>query len=45
MDGDDNIVLASSDLAYGTEVSTPYGNGKVYDSGCASGTLDVYTNW
>lgn len=45
MDGDDNIVVASSDLARGTEVDTPYGQAKVYDTGCASGVLDVYTNW
>ena len=44
-DEDDRIVLASSDLEYGAEVDTPYGPGKVYDSGCDSGTLDVYTDW
>lgn len=44
-DGDGNIVVASSDLAKGTVVETPYGTAKVYDSGCASGVLDVYTNW
>ena len=44
-DGDDNLVLASSDLEYGTEVETPYGTGVVRDTGCPSGTLDVYTNW
>lgn len=44
-DEDDRIVLASSDLEAGTEVDTPYGPGKVYDSGCDSGTLDVYTDW
>lgn len=37
------ICLASSDLNYGTIVSTPFGRmGCVYDSGCPSGTLDVY---
>ena len=37
------ICLASSDLSYGTIVSTPFGRmGCVYDSGCPSGTLDVY---
>lgn len=37
------ICLASSDLGYGTIVSTPFGRmGCVYDSGCPSGTLDVY---
>ena len=37
------ICLASSDLSYGTIVPTPFGRmGCVYDSGCPSGTLDVY---
>lgn len=37
------ICLASSDLSYGTIVSTPFGRmGCVYDSGCPSGTLDIY---
>ena len=45
MDGDGNICVASSDLPYGTHVDTPYGPAVVYDSGCASGTIDVYTNW
>ena len=45
MDGDGNIAVASSDYEYGTVVETPYGTAKVYDSGCASGVIDVYTNW
>jgi len=45
MDGDGNIVVASSDLEQGTVVETPYGTAKVYDSGCDSGVLDVYTDW
>ena len=46
-DGQGRIVVASSDLPYGTEVDIPFGNGKgvVLDSGCASGTLDIYTNF
>jgi hypothetical protein len=45
-DGDGYICLASSSLAWGTVVDTPFGRqGKVYDSGCASHILDVYTNW
>lgn len=45
-DGNDYICLASSTLSRGTVVNTPFGKqGKVYDSGCAAGTLDVYTNW
>lgn len=45
-DNKDRICLASSKLKKGTIVDTPFGKpGKVYDSGCASGTLDVYVNW
>lgn len=39
------IVVASSDHSQGSVVSTPFGTGKVYDSGCASGTIDIYTNF
>ena len=39
------IVVASSDHPQGSIVSTPFGAGKVYDSGCASGTIDIYTNF
>lgn len=45
MDGDGNICVASSDLPYGTQVDTPYGSAVVYDTGCASGVIDVYTDW
>lgn len=45
-DGSNRICLASSDLSYGTVVSTPFGkDGCVYDSGCSHGTLDVYTDF
>lgn len=45
-DGDGYICLASNDLKKGSIVDTPFGaKGKVYDSGCASGTLDVYVGW
>lgn len=44
-DKDGYICVASSDLAWGTLVETSLGMGKVYDSGCASGTIDIYTNW
>ena len=45
-DGNGYICLASSVLGRGTVVETPFGwQGKVYDSGCASDTLDVYVNW
>ena len=39
------ICLASSDLPKGTVVDTPFGKGKVYDTGCPSGTIDVYVSW
>lgn len=44
-DADGYICVASSDLAWGTIVETSLGTGKVYDCGCASGTIDVYTDW
>lgn len=46
-DGDGYISVAanSSYLAKGTVVKTSLGPGKVYDSGCASGIIDIYTNW
>ena len=44
-DGDGYIAVASSDHAIGTIVSTPFGDAKVYDTGCASGTIDIYTNY
>ena len=44
-DSDGYIVVASSDHSQGSVVSTPFGAGKVYDSGCASGTIDIYTNF
>lgn len=45
-DGDGYIILASVDLSPYTVVETPFGyTGKVYDTGCPSGVLDVYTNW
>ena len=40
------ICLASGSLDYGSVVETPFGKqGRVYDSGCAGDTLDVYTNF
>ncbi len=40
------ICLASTSRPKGTIVSTPFGKkGKVYDSGCAKGVMDVYVNW
>ena len=44
-DGDGYIAVASSDLPKGTHVDTPWGEAVVYDTGCATGTIDVYTDW
>ena len=45
-DQDGYIILASVDLDPYTVVETPFGYmGKVYDTGCPHGILDVYTNW
>lgn len=39
------LCLASSDHPKGTKVETSLGTGIVYDSGCASGVIDIYTDW
>lgn len=44
-DSDGYVVVASSDLAQGSVLDTSLGAAKVYDTGCASGTVDVYVNW
>lgn len=44
-DENNYICVASSDYKKGTIVETSLGTGKVYDSGCASGTIDIYTDW
>ena len=45
-DEDGYICLASSTLSKGCVVTTPFGGeGKIYDSGCDAGTLDVYVSW
>lgn len=44
-DADGFICVASSDHKHGTIVMTSVGPGKVYDTGCSHGTIDVYTNW
>lgn len=44
-DADGYICVASSDLTWGTVVETSLGTAKVYDCGCASGTIDIYTDW
>lgn len=44
-DADGYVVVAASDLAQGSTVSTSFGEGKVYDTGCAAGTTDIYVAW
>ena len=44
-DGNDYIVVASSTHNKGTVVPTPFGEGKVYDTGCALNVIDIYTNF
>ena len=45
-DEDGYICLASSILSKGTILNTPFGKqGKIYDSGCAIDTVDVYVSW
>ena len=46
-DGEGYICVAAdpSYLPYGSLVETSLGAGKVYDSGCDYGTIDIYTDW
>ena len=44
-DGDGYIAVASDDHAMGTVVETPFGEGRVYDSGSGSGNIDIYTDY
>lgn len=44
-DADGYVIVASSSDSHGTVVDTSFGAGKVYDTGCAAGTHDIYTNW
>ncbi|MBQ9870591.1 MAG: hypothetical protein IJM27_01550 [Eubacterium sp.] len=44
-DEDGYICVASSDHDFYTIVMTSVGPGKVYDTVCGHGTIDVYTNW
>ena len=39
------VAADPSFLPYGSIVETSLGMGKVYDSGCAYGTVDIYTDW
>ncbi len=44
-DKNDFICVASGKYKKGTIVETSLGIGKVYDSGCARNTIDLYVNW
>ena len=44
-DSNGYVVVASSTHSQGSTVPTPWGTGKVYDSGCAAGTIDIYVNF
>lgn len=44
-DENNYLCLASSDHPKGTILQTSLGAGIVYDTGCASGTIDIYTDW
>lgn len=44
-DGDGNIVVASDNLPYGSEVETSLGPGKVYDNGVGHDGYDLYVDW
>lgn len=44
---EDSYIVVASDLSFmprGTIVETSLGLGKVYDTGCAYGTIDIYVN-
>ena len=45
VDADGYIAVASSDHEKGAVLDTPWGAAKVYDCGCDSGTVDIYTAW
>lgn len=44
-DEDGYICVASSDHPRHTIIMTSVGVGKVYDTGCSHGTIDIYTTW
>ena len=39
------VVVAASDIPYGSEIDTSFGPGKVYDTGSDPGITDIYVNW
>lgn len=44
-DADGYVCIASSDHRKHTVILTSVGVGKVYDTGCSHGTMDIYTTW
>lgn len=44
-DEDGYICVASSELPFYSVITISLGDAKVYDTGCSSGTIDVYTTW
>lgn len=44
-DQDGYVVVAASDLPYGSIVDTSFGAGRVLDSGCPAGVSDIYVAW
>lgn len=44
-DANGYICVAASDVPLGSTIETSLGTGKVYDTGCANGTTDIYTDW
>ncbi len=44
-DENNYICVACRDLPKGTVIDTPFGEGKVYDTGCPSGVIDIYVSW
>ena len=44
-DGQNYLCVASGKLKRGTVIDTPWGKAKVYDSGCAADTIDMYVSW
>lgn len=45
---ENNYIVVAADpsfIAKGTVIETSLGTAKVYDSGCAYGTVDIYTDW
>lgn len=44
-DADGYVIVAASDIEQGELIDTSHGMGKVYDSGCSEGIIDIYVSW